>query len=348
VCLSQFGKMFDSHTIQRNDPQGMQKLYDMWPEIARESFEMTQDYIDFKNPNHVVFAGMGGSGLVNEILISLYSKNQDQISKVNGFDIPEHLTSNDVFIATSVSGNTLETLTALDSARKIGCRIIAFSSGGKIEDYCKKYGLEHRVIPIFHSPRTSFTSFLYSMLSVLRPILPITEGDVRESLVELSRLKQKIYSLNLTETNPALNLADWFPKNPVIYYSKTLEASAVRLKNSFNENAKSHAITNELLEACHNDIVSWELPTTFKPIMIRAKNDDKRIVETWEIMKEFFEEKKIDYKEIFSNNGKILSQLVGLIYLFDYSTIYYAIKCGINPSPIVSTEFFKNKRKPFF
>jgi len=340
--------MFDSHTIQRNDPQGMQKLYDMWPEIAMESFEMTQDYIDFKNPNHVVFAGMGGSGLVNEVLISLYSKNQDQISKVNGFDIPEHLTSNDVFIATSVSGNTLETLTALDSARKIGCRIIAFSSGGKIEDYCKKYGLEHRMIPIFLSPRTSFTSFLYSMLRVLQPILPITEGDVRESLVELSSLKQKIYSLNLTETNLALNLADWFPKTPAIYYSKQLETSAVRLKNSFNENAKSHAIVNELLEACHNDIVCWELPTTSKPIMVRAKNDDKRIVETWEIMKEFFEEKKIDYKEIFSNNGKILSQLVGLIYLFDYSTIYYAIKCGINPSPIVSTEFFKNKRKPFF
>jgi glucose/mannose-6-phosphate isomerase len=340
--------MFDSHTIQRNDPQGMQKLYDMWPEIAMEYFEMTKDYIDFKNPNHVVFAGMGGSGLVNEVLISLYSKNQDQISKVNGFDIPEHLTSKDVFIATSVSGNTLETLTALDSARKIGCRIIAFSSGGKIEDYCKKYGLEHRMIPIFLSPRTSFTSFLYSMLRVLQPILPITEGDVKESLADLSRLKQKIFSLNLTETNPALNLADWFPKTPVIYYSKTLEASAVRLKNSFNENAKSHAIANELLEACHNDIVSWELPTTSKPIMVRAKNDDKRIVETWEIMKEFFEEKKMDYKEIFSNNGKILSQLVGLIYLFDYSTIYYAIKCGINPSPIVSTEFFKNKRKPFF
>jgi len=342
-----FGQMFDSQIIQRYDPQGMHKLYDRWPEIAMESFEMAQDCVDFKNPNHVVFAGMGGSGLVNEVLISLYSKNQDQISKVNGFDIPAHLTSNDVFIATSVSGNTLETLTALDSARKIGCRIIAFSSGGKIEDYCKKYGLEHRMVPIFHSPRTSFTSFLYSMLRVLQPILPITEVDVRESLVELSSLKQKIYLLNRTETNPALNLAAWFSKTPVIYYSKTLETSAVRLKNSFNENAKSHAVTNELLEACHNDIVSWELPATSKPIMVRAKNDDKRTVETWEIMKEFFEEKEIEYKEIFSNNGKILSQLVGLIYLFDYSTIYYTIKCGINPSPIVSTEFFKNKRKPF-
>jgi len=340
--------MFDSQIIQRNDPQGMHKLYDMWPEIAMESFEMDQDCIDFKNPNHVVFAGVGGSGLVNDVLISLYSKNLDRISKINGFDIPAHLASNDVFIATSVSGNTLETLTALDSARKIGCRIIAFSSGGKIEAYCKKYGLEHRMAPIFHSPRTSFTSFLYSMLRTLQPILSIPEGDVRESLTDLSILKQKICSLNLTETNPALNLAYWFSKIPVIYYSKLLETSAVRFKNSFNENAKSHAITNELVEACHNEIVCWELPITSKPILVRTKNDNKMTVETWKILKEFFEEKEIEYKEIFSNNGNILSQLVGLIYLFDYSTIYYAIKCGINPSPIISTEFFKNRRKrPF-
>ena len=126
--------MFDSQTIPKNDPQALQKLYDIWPEIATDSFERSQDGIEFKIPNHVVFAGMGGSGLVNEVLISLYSKNQVQISKINGFDIPEHLPYNEIFVTTSVSGNTLETLSALDSARKIGCRIIAFSSGGKREE----------------------------------------------------------------------------------------------------------------------------------------------------------------------------------------------------------------------
>jgi len=337
--------MFDSHTLQKYDPQGMHKKYDMWPEIAREAYESTQDGIDFKSTSHFVFAGMGGSYLINEVLTSLLSKEKIQISKVNGFDIPKHVTSDYVFVATSVSGNTLETLTALDSARKIGCRIIAFSNGGKIEDYCKKYGLEHRKVSMFHSPRTSFTSFLYSMLRVLQPILPITNEEVRESLVELSSLKQKISSLNLTTTNPALNLASWFSKVPLIYYSKSLETPAIRFKNSFHENAKSQAIAEEVIEACHNQIVCWEKPINAKPILFRHHNENNRIQETWEIMKEFFNEKEIAYKEIFPSQGNWLSQIVGLIYLLDYSTIYYAIRCGINPSPIISAEFVKSRRR---
>jgi len=339
---------FSRKSFQKLDPQKIIEAYDKWPEIGQKSYENSVDFIDIKNFTNTTFAGMGGSNSVHTVIRSILSKDKTPSVNITGFDIPNNLNSDSVFIATSISGNTLETITALDSARKAHCQIIAFSEGGKLEEYCKKHGLEHRRVSKFHSPRASFVSSLYSMLRILQPILPIHEKEILKSLNQLSVTKQKISSKNLTDTNPALNLAFWFPKTPVIYYSKQLEASAVRLKNSFNENAKSHAITNELLEACHNDIVSWELPTTFKPIMVRAKNDDKRIVETWEIMKEFFEEKEIEYKEIFSNNGKILSQLVGLIYLFDYSTIYYAIKCGINPSPIVSTEFFKNKRKPFF
>ena len=36
-----------------------------------------------------------------------------------------------------------------------------------------------------------------------------------------------------------------------------LQAAAIRFKNSFQENAKSHAITEDIIEACHNGIASW-------------------------------------------------------------------------------------------
>ena len=340
--------IFSRKSLLKLDPQKIIETYDKWPEIGQQSYEDSADILDIKNFSNITFAGMGGSNSINTVISSILSKNKIPSFNLNGFDFPNHLDSDSIFIATSVSGNTLETLTALDSARKADCQIIAFSEGGKIEEYCKKHGLEHRKVSKFHSPRASFTSFLYSMLRILQPILSISEKEILESLNQLSVTKQKIYSKNITDTNPSMDLASWFPKTPVIYYSKLLEASAVRFRNSFNENAKSHAITNELTEACHNEIVCWELPTTSKPMLVRTNNDHKRTAETWNILKEFFEEKEIEYKEIFSNNGNILSQLVGLIYLFDYSTIYYAIKCGINPSPIISTEYFKNKRKTSF
>ena len=36
----------------------MYKIYDEWPNIARESFESNQKSINFDNIDHIVFAGM--------------------------------------------------------------------------------------------------------------------------------------------------------------------------------------------------------------------------------------------------------------------------------------------------
>jgi len=59
----------------------------------------------------------------------------------------------------------------------------------------------------------------------------------------------------------------------------------------------------------------------------------------------FLMKKKLHIKKKFSSQGNWFSQLVGLIYLLDNSTIYYSIRCGINPSPIISTEFVKSRRR---
>jgi len=46
---------------------------------------------------------------------------------------------------------------------------------------------------------------------------------------------------------------------------------------------------------------------------------------------------------VLSESGSILAKLIGLIYLLDYSTIYLAVKNKIDPSPINSIDFIKNK-----
>ncbi len=65
--------------------------------------------------------------------------------------------------------------------------------------------------------------------------------------------------------------------------------------------------------------------------------------ERWKILKEYFEENNIDYKEIFSVKGSILSKIVNLVYLLDYATIFRAVLSGVNPTPIKSIDFVKSK-----
>jgi len=246
-------------------------------------------------------------------------------------------------IVTSISGNTQETLSVLESAREIGCRIMAFSSGGRMEQYCKTHNLEYRKISMKHSPRCSFISFLYSMIKVLSPIIPIDEKDVYQSLESLNQTKKEICSQNLTEKNQALDLAKWMSQIPLIYYPQGLRAAAIRFKNSIQENAKMHVIREEIGEASHNGIVSWELPSQVKPILLRGIDDHIQTKQRWTIFKEYFGKNNIDFKEIFSVDGSLLSKLVNMIYLLDYSTIYRAILSGIDPSTIESIQFVKQR-----
>jgi len=104
-----------------------------------------------------------------------------------------------------------------------------------------------------------------------------------------------------------------------------------------------HAITEDVVEACHNGIVSWEIPTNVKPILIQGKNDYIKTQERWEILKEFFIGRNIDFKEIHSLEGGIFSKLINLVYLLDYATIYKAVMSEIDPTPVVPIDFVKRK-----
>ena len=335
--------MLDIVTIEKYDVQKMYKIYDKWPKIARESFESIQEPIDFDCIDHIVFAGMGGSGAVGDIFSSILSKTKIHVNVVKGYLLPTTVDSNTLVITVSVSGNTVETLTILDSAYKRKSKIIAFSSGGKMLEYCTKNKIEHRLIPEYHSPRASFTSYLYTMLKVLYSVLKIKKQDILESIIELENLNKKISSSNLTKDNPSLNLAEWIMGIPMIYYPFGLQSVAIRFKNSLQENAKTHAITEDVVEACHNGIVSWEGKSNVKPILLQGVDDYIKTKERWKILKEYFKENNIDFHEVFSNKGSILTKIINLIYFFDYTSVYLAILTKIDPSPVRSIDYIKKR-----
>jgi len=335
--------LLEYSTLEKFDPQGMHKVYDRWPEIARESFESNQDSVDINNIDHIVFAGMGGSGAIGDVFSSILSKTKIHVNVVKGYLLPQTVDSNTLVILVSVSGNTAETMYVLDSANKLGSKIIAFSSGGKMQKYCTKNKIEHRNVVKYHSQRASLTSYLYTMLRVLHSIHDLKQNDVIESINKLEKLSRDICSSNLTQTNTSLSLAEWISGIPMIYYPFGLQAAAIRFKNSLQENAKTHAMAEDVIEACHNGIVSWEKSSNVQPILLQGEDDYIKTKERWKILKEYFNKNRIQYTEVFSIKGCILSKLINLIYFLDYSTIYRAAMSRIDPSPIKSIDFVKSK-----
>jgi len=321
----------------------MYKVYDKWPQIAKESYESSLVSFESSNINHIIFSGMGGSGALGDIFSAILSKTNIHVNVVKGYHLPNNADSNTLVVTTSISGDTVETLTVMDSARKINCRLIGFSSGGKMEEYCVKNKVEFRKIPIYHSPRASFPAFLYSILKTLNSIISVKKEDISESINEMENLQKLISSSNLNEKNPSLNLAKWISGIPLIYYPWGLEAASIRFKASLQENAKIHAISENVIEACHNGIVAWEVKSVVKPILIEGQDDYIKTKERWHILKEYFKQNNIDFWEVFSVKGSILSKLINLIYLLDYASIYNAIIRNIDPTPIKSIDFVKSK-----
>ena len=212
-----------------------------------------------------------------------------------------------------------------------------------MEKYCKKNKLEFRKILQEHSPRASFVTYLYSMLKILEQGIPITNYEINSSIRELHELKFKIFSENLNENNPSLRLASRIKNIPLIYYPSGLQSAAMRFKNSLQENAKMHTIVEDIIETSHNGIVAWEKKSNVFPILLQGKDDHIKTKERWKILKEYFLKNQIDFEEVTSIKGDILSKITSLIYLLDYTSIYKSILTKTDPSPVKSIEFIKNR-----
>ena len=321
----------------------MSGFYDRWPQIARENFSANFSKVDITNIDHVVFAGMGGSGTIGDLFASILSKTDIHVSVIKGYLLPKTVDSNTLVVTTSISGNTSETISILKNVEKVDAKFVALSSGGIMEKFCMDKKIKYYKIKEEHSPRASFVGFLYSALNILEQIVPVKKTDISKSIESLFDIQKLISSKNLNKTNEALQIAEWIKEIPMVYYPWGLQSAAIRFKNSMQENAKMHVMTEDVIEACHNGIVAWDKPKNILPILIQGKDDYVKTKERWKIVKEFFREKGIPYKEIFTQEGSILNKLVCLIYVLDYASIYTAIISKIDPSPVNSIDFIKKR-----
>jgi len=334
-------RRMDLEELEKIDSKKMFKVYDIWPDIAKESYEQEFSKPEFSDIDHIVFAGMGGSGTIGDVFSSILSKNDIHTSVVKGYLLPKTVDENTLVVVSSISGNTHEPLTILENSKNSQAKFIVFSSGGMIKEYALKNKMNYQEIKMEHSPRASLPKYIFSMLKTLESVIPVKKSDVLDTISKMEIVRKNISSNNLNENNTALNLAKWITGFPVLYYPWGLQSAAIRFKNSLQENSKLHVITEDVIEACHNGIVSWERNSNMQPILIQGHDDYFKTIERWKILKEFFRDRKIEFFEIKSVDGNILSKIVNLVYLLDYASIYHAVLKKIDPSPVNAIDFVK-------
>jgi glucose/mannose-6-phosphate isomerase len=335
----------DLKLIHERDPQDTLGI------AERQSSQLAHEFDIHVEPfaaENIVYAGMGGSALAAVISMSWPGYTLPfELSR--DYDIPSHVSDKTLFIASSYSGNTEETLSALEQAEAKGAKIVIIAGGGKLVEIAQAKGYPLALIPTAEQPRYAVLYNLKALLVILEQAGLLAADEVTKELQAteafLSAAVANWTATVPTDKNHAKQIAlEIIGKSAVIYAGPKLFPAAYKWKISFNENAKHIAWTNQFPEFNHNEFMGWTQQPTQKPyavIDLRSNLEHPRVQKRFEVTERLLSGKRPAPIVVQAEGNSLLEQLLWTIALGDFTTIYTAILNGINPAPVDLIEKFK-------
>lgn len=314
-----------------------------WQQLLTQ-YDVTIEPHEYQN---IVMAGMGGSALSGQIAL-VWPSLPLPFEIVRGYDIPQHVGANTLFIASSYSGNTEETLEALRQAEAKGAVIAVMASGGKLGAIAAEKGYPYFQLPEISQPRYAALASLRALLSLFVAARVLDDSVLSELSGVAPWLQEQIQAwipTVATDKNLAKQLAhEIIGKSVVMYGGPKTYPAAYKWKISFNENAKHVAWVNQYPEFNHNEFIGWTEQPTEKPytvIDLRSPLEHERVQKRFEVSERLLSGRRPAPQVIVPAGDTLLQQLLWLIALGDFTSLYTAILNGINPTPVDLIESFK-------
>lgn len=304
---------------------------------------------EFGEIRNVVLAGMGGSALPGVFLAS-WPGVKAPLEIVRGYDVPPYVDEHTLFISSSYSGNTEETLAALAEAEERSAKIVVISAGGTLTELAeaKKYPLFK--IPGGIQPRMCAFYFLAAFVQLLEP-LGLVAGSSTEELRQAGEwLKDQTSDWRPdvpTSKNPAKKLAlELIGKSVVVYAGPKLFPAANKFKICLNENAKNVAWVNQYSEFNHNEFIGWSSHPTEKPyavVEIRSNLENERIQKRFVVSERLLSGLRPAPEVVVPHGETVLQQVLWASNFADFASLYVALLNGLNPTPVDLVERLKKE-----
>lgn len=292
--------------------------------------------------SNLVICGLGGSGIGGKIAAQLV---QDEahipIFICNDYSLPGFVGKSTLVIVSSYSGNTEETVSAMEQALKAGATVATITSGGAVLRLSEQNGLNCIEIPGGHPPRSQFG---YSIVSLFRLLIhyKVISPNWWDQLRGLGTFLQSVQS---TLINRATSITSEIgQKIPAIYAEIRLEGVITRWRQQINENSKMLCWHHVYPEMNHNEIVGWEGGSSnIVVLMLKSGDDHPRSSMRMNITKQLYEKKGAKVVEIEDRGNNRLQRVMYFVSLGDWVSLLLAEKQGIDPVSIVAIDFLKNE-----
>lgn len=348
--------------FRAHDPADMYSAIKNFPQQIADAIEIGKGGPKVKkNAKRVVILGMGGSAIGGDLLRSYISAFKDH----GGVDVivnrdynPPLVGKNDLLIASSYSGNTEETLSAYNAARKNAGEVLAITTGGKLAKSAKSAPYNTITLPSGLQPRAALGFSFFPLLYTLtvksqlfgETVKKETEKGIGETIELLTTLSD-MCSMGPDNDNAAYMLAKEINgKVPVIYSAtERLDTVNLRWRGQIQENAKYLAFGNLIPEMNHNEINGWSHPAKlvekFVTIYLHDKDDHKQNKKRLAITRDIIGNTSGGTISVEAQGKSALARMFSLIHLGDWVSYYLAAMNGVDPSPVPVIESLKAQLK---
>lgn len=267
-----------------------------------EKATFTQPVNEIRN---ILVTGLGGSGIGGTLISQITERELLlPLHVCKDYFIPAFVNQHTLVIISSYSGNTEETLQAMEAALLQKAKIVCVTSGGKVLEIAKSNRLDHIIIPGGMPPRSclaySFTQLFY-VLQGYKLIGDFYKLQLKKSFTLLQAEEEQIKQSARKLAEKLVN------KIPVIYAAANYEGVAVRFRQQIDENAKMLCWHHVLPEMNHNELVGWtEKHDNIAVVMFRNNDDYIRTQKRMEISREVISKFTADFYEVWSKGDSQL------------------------------------------
>ncbi len=341
--------------VQKLDRQNMlgslrefpDQIEQAWQEARRTSVPAS-----YRSVTHIVVAGLGGSAFPADITNDLFqSQLQVPLTIVQEYSLPKYVDRNTLVLASSYSGTTEETLSALREARRRGARCLILTSGGQLARLAKQWSIPAYVFTPTHNPsgqpRMGTGYMLFGMIGLFAAarLIRVRNEDVDAVVRRIRQAAPRWSESTPFAKNHAAQLArEMKTRVPLIIGSEHFVHTALAFRNRLHENGKHYAEYFSIPALNHHLMEGLAHPKQrLLAVLLRSERYSTRIQRRFEITKRVLARHGIPAVNVQFRAGTQLEEL-GLHLAFSgYVSFWLAMEHGIDPSPIPWVDYFKQQ-----
>ncbi|NND93759.1 MAG: bifunctional phosphoglucose/phosphomannose isomerase [Flavobacteriales bacterium] len=324
------------------DMTGYVKDYTTHLRTAVEIGKSAEFNVPEKEYHNIVVTGLGGSGIGGTIVSQLV---QDQLKVPmlvnNDYKLPAYVGKNSLVIVSSYSGNTEETLSAMDIAMERGAEIACITAGGKVLARANEKGYNYIKIPTGIPPRGSFGLNSPQVLYVLHKYGFIDGTFEKELLDAATSLDNNSSAIQEEAKGIAKGIHGTVP---IIYSDAAYQGVSIRLRQQINENAKMLCWHHVFPEMNHNELVGWAGgDERFSVIMMRTEGDHIRTQMRMNLSKAIFKQHTEKVFEIYAKGDTVIERSYYLIHVGDWISVILADIVGADAIEVDVIDYLKGE-----